>query len=222
MAMFETLARVMTASQDTLKIHCDGCGQRAVWTRQEAFDRLGPDCSPYTVRRKLICKKCGGRERVTDALIDALIDKETFENRKLTLLAERRGLIDELERPAEGTQAERLLEKFEQANVAYVGLVSAEPGEIRESLRMTTSNIVLQGKCLEITPRFPYADIAKWRLRQLGGAYRDALRTNGSVCRTQKLPEPEIAAPGLTFFRRFSVSLNADQNEAADVLPAAA
>lgn len=65
MAMFETLARVMTDSRDTLKIYCGACQHNAVWSRKEGFDRLGPDSSPYTARRKLICKKCGARTQVS-------------------------------------------------------------------------------------------------------------------------------------------------------------
>lgn len=65
MAMFETLARVMTDSRDTLKIHCHACGHHAEWSRQAAFDRLGPDSAPYDVRRKLICAKCGVRDQAS-------------------------------------------------------------------------------------------------------------------------------------------------------------
>lgn len=64
MGMFETLARVMTASQATLKIECGACGHKAVWNRRTAFDRLGADASPYTARRQLICSRCGDRLRV--------------------------------------------------------------------------------------------------------------------------------------------------------------
>jgi hypothetical protein len=65
MAMFETLARVMTGPQYTLKIRCNACDHRAEWGRQEAFDRLGADSSPYELRRKLICITCGERGNVS-------------------------------------------------------------------------------------------------------------------------------------------------------------
>jgi hypothetical protein len=65
MTMFETLAKVMSSSADTLKIHCLACQHRAVWTRQEAFDRLGPDSGPYIVGKKLICERCGARNRAS-------------------------------------------------------------------------------------------------------------------------------------------------------------
>ena len=65
MAMFETLARVMTDPRATLKIKCGACLHDAVWTRLEAFARLGSDSAPYDIRRKLICGKCGGRSQIS-------------------------------------------------------------------------------------------------------------------------------------------------------------
>jgi DNA-directed RNA polymerase subunit RPC12/RpoP len=59
--MFETLARVMTDPLDTLKIQCQACDHRTVWSRQIAFAMLGADTSPNEARRRLICKKCGHR-----------------------------------------------------------------------------------------------------------------------------------------------------------------
>jgi hypothetical protein len=62
--MFQTLARVMQSPLDTLKIECGACGRRAVWSRAEAFDRLGPGASPTKVRARLRCAACGDREHL--------------------------------------------------------------------------------------------------------------------------------------------------------------
>lgn len=64
MGMFETLARVMTAPGDTLKVECQVCSHRTAWTRAEAFERLGADASPFTARRRLACGRCGERSRL--------------------------------------------------------------------------------------------------------------------------------------------------------------
>jgi hypothetical protein len=64
MGMFETLARVMTAPGDTLKVRCQVCGHRTDWRRKEAFERLGADTSPFTARRRLACGRCGERTRL--------------------------------------------------------------------------------------------------------------------------------------------------------------
>ncbi len=59
MTMFQTLHRMMTGAA-TLKIACDGCGHQATWTAHQAFERLGPDATPFDIRRRLICG-AGGR-----------------------------------------------------------------------------------------------------------------------------------------------------------------
>ncbi len=65
MAMFDTLAKAMTSPGHTLNIQCRACDHRAVWSRREAFDRLGPGSGPYICGRKLICKTCGERNRIS-------------------------------------------------------------------------------------------------------------------------------------------------------------
>jgi rRNA maturation protein Nop10 len=62
--MFQNLRRVMGEAQ-TLKIRCETCGHEAAWSQAEAFRWLGPDATPYTIRRKLVCSLCGGRAEVT-------------------------------------------------------------------------------------------------------------------------------------------------------------
>jgi hypothetical protein len=61
--MFQNLRRMMGGGV-TLKIRCEACDHAAEWTRDEAFRWLGPDASPFEVRRKLVCRLCRGRARV--------------------------------------------------------------------------------------------------------------------------------------------------------------
>lgn len=56
--MFQTLHRMMAGSA-TLKIECEACRRRTTWSQDEAFKRLGPDATPYDVRRRLVCGGCG-------------------------------------------------------------------------------------------------------------------------------------------------------------------
>ena len=65
MAMFETLARVMTQQSHTLKLGCEACNHRAEFTRDEAFKLFGPDAAPYDVREAAICGVCGERNRIS-------------------------------------------------------------------------------------------------------------------------------------------------------------
>ena len=127
--------------------------------------------------------------RLTDAVVDLLIDKQAYEQRKATLLNERRALLEQVDRPDDRTQEEQLLEKFELGTAAYLGVISLVPEELREALAKTTSNLLVEGKYLVIKPRFPFAEIAKRRILSLGGHYPNVLRTDGSLCRFgSKLP----------------------------------
>lgn len=133
--------------------------------------------------------------RLTDAVIDGLIDKETFDAKKAALLRERRLHLDQLENQPDGTPAERLVKKFELGNAAYLGLSSEIADEIRDAVEKTTSNLSVDRKDLVITPRFPYYDIAKQRLVTLGGAYRDSLRTTSQICLSDKYVERSHSDP---------------------------
>lgn len=57
--MFQTLARTMNA-KDSVTARCEACGHQARWTQAQAFAAFGPDASPYAVRRRLRCSRCGG------------------------------------------------------------------------------------------------------------------------------------------------------------------
>lgn len=66
--MFETLARVMLAPADRLRLSCEACGHATIWTRREAFARFGADASPFAVRRRSTCGQCGERRRLSVGL----------------------------------------------------------------------------------------------------------------------------------------------------------
>ncbi len=62
MTMFQNLHRMMLGKA-TLKIRCEACQHCASWSREEALRRLGPDASPFDIRRKLVCAACGAPGR---------------------------------------------------------------------------------------------------------------------------------------------------------------
>jgi hypothetical protein len=63
MTMFQTLRRSLGEAQ-TLKIRCEACDHDVAWSQADALRWLGPDATPFEIRRKLICRLCGGRARV--------------------------------------------------------------------------------------------------------------------------------------------------------------
>jgi hypothetical protein len=60
--MFQNLRRMMGGT--TLRITCERCAHTATWTQEWAFRWLGPDATPMDVRRRLVCRMCGGQAEV--------------------------------------------------------------------------------------------------------------------------------------------------------------
>ncbi len=100
--------------------------------------------------------------RLTDAYIDRLVEKDLFEQRKTALLTERLETSETLSGWESGNRnvADELLEILERANTAYSAYKVGIMPEKREMVDSLTSNRVLNGKLLEITPSSPFDLIA--------------------------------------------------------------
>lgn len=128
---------------------------------------------------RLLIGKCDERiTRMTDALIDGLIDKETFDHRNAIILAEKRGHKDRLERIAsEPSLAERIREKVELANTAYLSYESGNPSEKRDLMLSLMSNFVGSGKSPAITLKSPFREYWNWRKSNDCDPCKDGPRT---------------------------------------------
>lgn len=123
--------------------------------------------------------KCNERlARLTDALIDGLLEKELFEARKSTVLHERRSLLDELALlSVSNLPSNRAFENFELGNAAHSSYKIGNLYEQRELLVRLTSNFEIRGKNPTITLKSPFQELANWRKSQNGAPHRAALRT---------------------------------------------
>jgi DNA invertase Pin-like site-specific DNA recombinase len=115
------------------------------------------------------------RTRLTDALIDGKIDAEAFDQRNAALLAERRGIQEQIEAPTI-SPADELLKKLELGKRAYLLSISEFESEIRDALKLTLSNLEVGGKEPVLRPSFPFDEIAKARLVHGGPHTRDTYR----------------------------------------------
>lgn len=117
--------------------------------------------------------------RVTDAYIDRLLDKDTFEQRKTALLLEQRKLDETLTEWNQGERNEmnELQQVLELANSAYSAYNSANAEEKRDLVDTLTSNRLLSGKSLEVTLDSPFDAIASRSKKLDGGPSRDVDRT---------------------------------------------
>jgi hypothetical protein len=141
--------------------------------------------------------------RLTDAYIDRLVERDIYEQRKTALLAERLETLEALAGWESGNRnvADELLEILERANTAYYAYKAAIMLEKREMVDSLTSNRLLNGKLLEVTPSSPFDLIATRSKTVDGSPQRDIHRTWQGILptilnliqRKQKLQE-KIAA----------------------------
>lgn len=123
--------------------------------------------------------KCEERlSRLTDAYVDAIIDKDLFERRKRHLLAEQRNLQEELAHLSEDDLSSNMaLANLELGNTAALSYKIAIPAEKRTILRTITSNFSVQGKKPTFELLSPFAEVANWRKLQQSAHPREATRT---------------------------------------------
>lgn len=117
--------------------------------------------------------------RLTDAYIDRLVEKDVFEARKNALLVERVDAKEQLAHFSSGAfrVSEELAKFLERAGGAYSGYKVGNVDEKRDLVDSLTSNRLLNGKSLEISLALPFQEVAD-RFRNSNGApRRDVPRT---------------------------------------------
>ena len=93
------------------------------------------------------------KEKLTDALIDGLIDKDAFQSRNEKLLFEHRRLQEKLRVPIDpDAEKERLRKFLEQVKSLAPLYDSAKSHEKRNIVRWATSNRTVAGKSVEFKP----------------------------------------------------------------------
>lgn len=117
--------------------------------------------------------------KLTDALLDGLVDPEMFQRRKTSLLKDRSELRDRLASAASDRSLPDTVSKFfELAKTAKFGYEIANPTEKRDLVKRTTSNLVAHGKNIEIALLSPYREVQEWRKTERCGHRPDRLRTS--------------------------------------------
>ena len=119
------------------------------------------------------------RARLTDALIDGLLDRELFEERQAALLSEKQTVEEQLANLADSgmTGPQKLADFLERLDSAHTLYQSGTIEEKRELLAKFTSNWLAAGKDVDFTA-LPEVQLVAKRPRNLfGGAKRDGHRT---------------------------------------------
>jgi len=102
-------------------------------------------------------------ERLTDAYLDRAIERDIFEERKATLLFERREIQESLEELKNGTRSlpDELQKFIELAGSAYSLYESATVHKKRELVKLITSNLMLDRKNVEFSFQIPFREVAE-------------------------------------------------------------
>ncbi len=127
----------------------------------------------------LLLAQCEERlSRLTDALIDGLIDKPTFNARKRSLLIEKRGLMDQsLVTDTEQLIADKIDEYLELSNTAEISYATPIVPEKRDVVNSTASNCTVYGKNPVVTLKSPFRELIELRNSVGSDPQRDDART---------------------------------------------
>jgi len=98
-------------------------------------------------------------DRLTDAYLEHLVDKNSFESRKASILMEQKAIEEQLAQPKQ-TVAARMEKFLELAMTAPDLYERALADERRELLQILTSNRTVQGKNVVITLKPAFQEVA--------------------------------------------------------------
>lgn len=121
--------------------------------------------------------------RLTDALLDQVLDKAAFNDRRESLLLNQKGIEENLASLLrdKGHSPDKMEKFLELAESAWLSYQSAFPEEKREMLKIVTSNLIVNGKELVIEPSFPFQFLTNGEKNSDCGPYRGIPRTLDQV-----------------------------------------
>lgn len=117
--------------------------------------------------------------KLTDALLDGLLEKDAYLQRKNLLVSEEQGFKEELKTlDDDQDQITKRIEQFlELANSAYTSYKLADYDEKRELVRIITSNLAVNGNSLLFELNMPFQLVVDRQKLSGGGAQRSEDRT---------------------------------------------
>jgi site-specific DNA recombinase len=115
--------------------------------------------------------------KLTDALLDGIVDNKLFQQKKQDLLEEQLTLREELRAMAADPDRDPIPKFLELATGLQRSYILAKPLEKREILNSATSNLTLTGKKLDITLRSPFLEVANCHFALVSWDTRDEPRT---------------------------------------------
>jgi site-specific DNA recombinase len=163
--------------------------------RDMIAEEIAKDKADAGRRRKQVDRDIGLIDRrmevLTDAVLDGMIDKETYDRRKAALITQRLELR-ELKSGPDSTLLQSIAQKVELGLVALQGYEIGNDDEKRDIVKTVSSNLIARQKQPVFPMLSPFADIREWTISAYGAPRRGAARTR-SRDRRRKLIRHFIA-----------------------------
>jgi site-specific DNA recombinase len=120
--------------------------------------------------------------RLMDVYLDGAVERQLFEEKKLALLMERKGLEEELGRIARGEQSyvDNLLEYLGRLESLPLSYKQANTIEKRRLVKTVTSDLNADGKSLGVKLKSPFREVAELTFVPTGGPLRGEPRTRAN------------------------------------------
>lgn len=167
-AVIECLAEMQISDSEAIQL-------------KQKFDALFIENAGYDPRPQIQARRMEIKaklDKLTDALIDRLIDQETFSARKKSLVWEEAGLDEQISEWERNCQNPPDFEKFlELAKTLVKTYEFAAPREKRTLVEIATSNRVVDGKNVELEPSKWLLDLRQNANVLFGGPHRGTDRT---------------------------------------------
>lgn len=121
--------------------------------------------------------------RLTDAYLDAALDKSMFEERKIALLFDQKTTEENLAKLREDGQPlpDKFAEFLELANNAWLSYETGLAEEKSDLVKIITSNRQVAGKNLDLKPSLAFQAIAEREKNAYGGVQQDGPRTFDAI-----------------------------------------
>lgn len=118
-------------------------------------------------------------DRLTDLMIDGVLDPTTYNEKKRRLLESKKGFEEEIDHVVQNPEvlAQRVHQILEQAETAPLSYKTASPYVKREIVEITTSNRVVRPENVSIELRPPFCILAERHVAATGDPHRDEPRT---------------------------------------------
>jgi site-specific DNA recombinase len=121
----------------------------------------------------------GRLARLMDIYLDGAVDRQVFEEKKLSLLMERKGFEEQRTRIANGELSfvDSLLKYLELLETAQLTYKNAFLPEKRLLVKTVTSNFLVHQKNVVVELKSPFREVANLTFVRIGGPYRGRPRT---------------------------------------------